>query len=204
MSETMKLNFTYDPIYLTKLLLQMYVEQEIEGNTFQARQFALYEYLQDFTDNECEEILEKYVEQEKLDVITYDEWKNDCKIILKIIEETDRFNLLLEKFRLACVKKYDFEEAKGVSGILMPNGEFIQCGYQEHHLIANQMEWQDQLKSMYFSSPLQLGKNSDDSGIITFSPIGGYEKKPNEKQKEWIDKSFKYFDTGQKSFAERF
>ncbi len=98
MGQVTKLNFIYDPIGLTKLLIQMYVEQEIEGTTFKARQFALYDYLHEFTDKECEEILQQYIGQENLEVITYSEWKKDCKIMLEIIERTERFNSLLMKY----------------------------------------------------------------------------------------------------------
>jgi hypothetical protein len=42
MQEVKQIHFTYEPISLTKLLLQMYAEKFIERNTFKAKLAVVY------------------------------------------------------------------------------------------------------------------------------------------------------------------
>lgn len=70
-------NLTVNPVWLTKCLLQKYVEKFIEGKTSLSRQYALYDYLNKQTDKEYKNLLNEYVARQGLDTITFDEWKND-------------------------------------------------------------------------------------------------------------------------------
>lgn len=126
MGETKQLNFTYDPIVLTKLLLQMYAEQVIEGNTFKARQFACYEYLRTQTDEECESLVQEYAEQENLSVITYDNWKEDCRIMFEIIEQKKRFKEQLFQYQV------DGYGATGLGVADMTDKTFYDCEFAHH------------------------------------------------------------------------
>lgn len=92
------------------------------------------------------------------------------------------------------ITEYEFQDGKGVSGILDPNGEFIKCGNQEHHIIAEYLSIEDQYNSIYFSSSL-IG---DDRGIISFSPLS--KKQANMEQLEWMKENQKFFDEGQLKF----
>ena len=199
-TETQRIHYTYDAIALTKMLWSMYVEQEIEGETYQARQFALYEYLRVVSDEDCEAIIKAYATQEGLTEITYSNWKEDCRIMFELIEKSEHFDQLLMKHRTAGAMQYSFEDHMGVSGILLPSGVFIQCGHQEHHLIADGIDWDEKVTSIYFSSPMRFGTETQNSGVISMSPFRKDEKKPNPKQNLWIDAHMRYFDKGQRDF----
>lgn len=196
-----KLAFSVDPIYLTKHLLQRYVEEEIEGKTQKPRQFAMYEYMRLMTDLDCIKLVDTYGAQEKLEFITFEDWKNDCRIMWTIIESSDKYNELLKRFRLSAVKKYEFEEDKGVSGVLLANGDFLKCGYQEHVLFVEHLPREEQNSAIYFSSPLQFGKDTLSSGVISLSPFrrkNPVEQTFTDAQLLWLKENRGFFDKGQK------
>ncbi|ARF70734.1 hypothetical protein B7C51_25005 (plasmid) [Paenibacillus larvae subsp. pulvifaciens] len=86
------LHFTCEPISLTKLLLQMYVEKHIEGeNTVKAKQFACYEYLNTITDSELESLLEEYMTIENVEAITFEDWEKECGLIFNYIFKSNRY-----------------------------------------------------------------------------------------------------------------
>jgi hypothetical protein len=91
---------------------------------------------------------------------------------------------------------YAFETDKGVSGILLPNGEFHKCGNAQHHYLIEDMALTLQFKCLYFSSPMIFGGD----GLITTTPetISHKVFKATEKQLAWLAENFCYFDRGQK------
>lgn len=91
------------------------------------------------------------------------------------------------------VTHYDFEDGKGVSGALLPEGVFIRCGDAEHVYIMEDIPREIQYRCIYFSSKLD-GISQD--GIISHSPIGFPGATP--EQKVWMKKNMRYFDNMQR------
>jgi hypothetical protein len=89
------------------------------------------------------------------------------------------------------VTQYDFEEGKGVSGVLFPNGEFIKCGNAEHYMVVEDIDFEVQKQCVYFSSFL-----SAKDGVVSLSPFG--TKAMTDAQIHWIDMNIRYFDASQK------
>lgn len=88
-----------EPVYLTKHLLQLYIERHVEGKTTIKRQYALYEYLlQTMTYDDFVNVINQYIADSDIEVLTFAEWEVDCKAILGIIEETDGFKKVYGKF----------------------------------------------------------------------------------------------------------
>lgn len=172
-----QVHFTYDPINLTKLLLQMYVEQEIEGKTTKARQFASYEYLQTLTDEECEEVVHSFAERENLSVITYDDYKHDCKIMFDIIEAGERFKAILNK---------NLRSGYGETGMGVfdkSDQTFYECGFTEH--------WETVMKIVKEKYPHVRAEDLDgiDGLIMTqFELIGSQRVAPNTLEREALQR----------------
>jgi hypothetical protein len=87
--------------------------------------------------------------------------------------------------------QYKFQEGMGISGVLLPSGEFTKCGNAEHYIAAEQIDFEEQKKSVYFSSFIN-GKD----GVVTLSPFGN--KTMTDQQIMWIDTNLKYLDDNQK------
>lgn len=191
------IGFTYDPLNLTRLLFQMYVEKHIEETRHQVVVFTYYEYLDKLTDEELKEVLTTYVRKENLAEITYSDYEKDFKVICEIVEGTKAFNDILQAKRLSGVRQYEFHPDMGVSGVLLADGEFMKCGHQQHHILVESIEWEEQNKAIYFSS--SLGHN--DRGVISFSPLNR-ERTVTQDQLRWVDEHLTYFDGGQKEMAE--
>lgn len=95
-----QLNFTYDPLKLVRLAMDRYAE-DLERKHTKAIQFARYQYLRTMTDYELNELLQQYVTQEKLDVITLKDWQNDCAFIFELMYKTTRYKKLVFQFNKA-------------------------------------------------------------------------------------------------------
>lgn len=89
------------------------------------------------------------------------------------------------------VTRYEFQEGKGISGVLLPNGEFIMCGNAEHYMVVEDITFEIQKQCVYFSSFLE-GEN----GVITLSPFG--DKTITGDQTRWIENNIRYLDADQK------
>ena len=124
---TRKMNFTYEPIALTKLLLQMYtekyLEKEIEVN---ATIFACYDFLKTATDKEIETLLHEFVKNENIDVITFEDWEHDCKCIFDCIFNTQRFKKLEFDYKV----KGHSKSGLGVAD--KSDSTFYSCSLAEH------------------------------------------------------------------------
>lgn len=101
------------------------------------------------------------------------------------------------------VSTYEFEEDKGISGVLFPDGGFQKCGNAEHYILLEGIPLDVQMQCVYFSSMLR----GDGDGVISMAPkFAGVDRAPNEAtepQCAWIRKHFKYMDRGQKRTAWR-
>lgn len=89
---------------------------------------------------------------------------------------------------------YEFSPNSGVSGILLPNGEFRKCGNAQHHLLTVDIDWYVQKKCVYFS--MSAGWRD---GIVTMSPnMNEFDKtEMTQEQLEWIELNKEYFDAWQ-------
>lgn len=88
---------------------------------------------------------------------------------------------------------YEFEKTKGVSGVLLPDGEFIKCGNAEHYKIVSDIPLDIQYQAIYFTSFLD-GVRTE--GNISFSPK--QFKGATPEQQQWIEENKIYFDDGQR------
>ena len=53
---------------------------------------------------------------------------------------------------------------KGLTGILRPNGEFLECDYSNHGLIAQDIPVEEEMECIYFS-----GSDDGESSVLYFN-----------------------------------
>lgn len=87
-------SFTYDPLALTRIFLQKYVEDFIQGNFYKAKQFTMYDYLYQMTDDELETVLGEYVTASGVEAITFNDWAAECAAIFDQIYKTEKYTKL--------------------------------------------------------------------------------------------------------------
>lgn len=116
---------------------------------------------------------------------------------------------------------YEFEEGKGLCGILTPTGHFIQCHDRQHSLVSELLKSDELFLTIFFSSKLSEGDMSvythhiDNSTVHSdrnfrkerfLANLGLYEKKNEllkkilvtEGQVEFIEKNYVYLNESQK------
>ena len=86
-----KVNFTVDPIPLTRQLLSMYSEKIIIPKNPRSIHYAISDFVRDSTDEELDQLLHEYAEKENITIITFKDWKHDCKAMLDILCERESF-----------------------------------------------------------------------------------------------------------------
>ncbi|MCY9738130.1 hypothetical protein M5X17_31045 [Paenibacillus alvei] len=91
------------------------------------------------------------------------------------------------------IVQYDFQIGQGISGVLLPTGQFLKCGNAQHHLMTESLPKGTEFGCIYFSSTL-TGNND---GVISHSPVGFAGVTDN--QLNWMDEFKAYFDNGQMS-----
>lgn len=72
----------------------------------------------------------------------------------------------------------------GLTGILRPNGEFLECKCSEHYVIAKKIPKEEEEECIYLSS-------SENDSLIYFS------KTVTKAQEEWIRNNMDKFDDKQ-------
>lgn len=60
---------------------------------------------------------------------------------------------------------YEFEENKGICGVLLPSGDFIKCYDSQHSLVSELLTLEEKFLSIFFSSKL----TSDDQSTMSFN-----------------------------------
>lgn len=90
---TKRLQYTYNPLNLVRLVMGMYAEK-LEGKHTKAVQFARYEYLRTMTDEELESHLYRHVSENEIEEITLEDWQSDCSHLFRYIYETERYKAL--------------------------------------------------------------------------------------------------------------
>src|SRR5690625_672488 len=97
MSKTITLNLQVDEIGIVKILLQKYVEDFIEGRSRnKTRQYALYEYLNEVSDRDVQDLIVEFANQENIEVVTLDDWKSDIGTMIAIIENKDSYKAIFK------------------------------------------------------------------------------------------------------------
>lgn len=120
-----KIGFTYEPLALTRLMLQIHLEKEYNGNEehSQSVRFAVFEYLRTLEDEELEGLLNEYVTKDNIEYITFEDNK-DCERIAHYMMLTDRFNDLVFRY-----------QKQGCSGLGVADNSdktFYECNFAEH------------------------------------------------------------------------
>jgi hypothetical protein len=103
-----------------------------------------------------------------------------------------------ERKATSLVQDYEFEEGKGVSGVLFPDGTFQKCGNAEHQFLLADIPLEVQFTCLYFSSSMR----ADGDGVISNSPM--QFEGASASQMGWMIGNFEFFDRGQKRRAQDF
>ena len=119
------LTFTYDPLSLMRLTMNMYAEG-LEGQHTKAVQFARYEYLRTMTDDELEGHIKRYIDEEGLEAITLEKWEDDCRSLFGYVYESERYKALEFRFN----KRGYGETGLGVADT--SDNTFYHCGFAHH------------------------------------------------------------------------
>lgn len=125
-----KIGFTYDPIVLTKLSLQVHLENTYRASEEEAEElghpkslrYALFEYMRTATDAEIETLLDTYAAAEGVTEITLE--KPQLERIAHHLLQTERFKAL----------RFD-HQIKGTDGLGVAEPatqRFVPCELAEH------------------------------------------------------------------------
>lgn len=120
------MHFTYDPIYITRTLLQSYVEKFVEGKFYKAKQFACYDFIHTMTDEELEGILKQYVQEHNIEAITFEKAWEECELIFGYIFKSERYRTLELDFKR---RGYG---STGMGVVDISDNTFYDCGFTEH------------------------------------------------------------------------
>ncbi|MGD2352036.1 hypothetical protein ACP8H2_09815 [Bacillus subtilis] len=120
-----QLHFTYEPLTLTKLVLQIYLEKKYDRNEDYTKsvRFAVFEFMRTLEDDELEKILSDYVSNDNVEAITFED-DRDCERITHYLMKTERYNNLVFEY-----------QKKGYSGLgVVDNSDktFYSCGFSQH------------------------------------------------------------------------
>ena len=66
---------------------------------------------------------------------------------------------------------------KGITGVLLPDGKFLDCTYKEHGVILRNLSPYQEKNSVYFSS---ANLNSESQSLVYFG------EEVSSEQKRWI------------------
>lgn len=177
---TQRLNYTYDPLRLVRLVMDMYAEK-LEGKHTKAVQFARYEYLSTMADEELESHLSRCVGEEKIEEITLEDWESDCSHLFRYIYETERYKALELHFN-----KRGYGET-GLGVVDTADKIFYDCAVAQHWptimeiIKTKYTHLHEPLEEMYFNAKLDeyngvTRKELDDFITTRFELIG--ENKP--------------------------
>ncbi|MCY7865942.1 hypothetical protein MOB78_12695 [Bacillus spizizenii] len=174
------LQLTYDPLFISRFVIQRYVEKKIEGNFYLAKQFACYEFIRTMEDEELEEILIKFMERENLESITFEDWAHDAEIIWDIIFSYERYKSLEFGY-----KKSGFGET-GLGVIDKSDNTFYDCAFACHwqkvmDIVREKYpEKHKALETMYFNERLNevdgVSRSEMDSFIMERFQLVGENK----------------------------
>lgn len=93
------------------------------------------------------------------------------------------------------VQVYEFEQDKGVSGVLFADGSFKKCGNAEHRYLVEDMTFEQQHTCLYFSC--RCGFLND--GVVSNSPVGEFNI--TDEQINWIEQNYDHLDQQQRDIV---
>ncbi|UYX56268.1 hypothetical protein M3Y14_34030 (plasmid) [Bacillus thuringiensis] len=165
MTQTMQVNFTYDPIVLTKLTLQIYAEKHFDTNdAIKSTVYAVYEYLRTVTDEELERVLILYTQEEKIEAITFSNFEEECKLIFTYIFKSQQF------IDLEFGYKREGYSKTGLGVVDKYEKTFYECTFGEHWLTVESI-----LETKYpkqFEAYLQLNyENKEEHNGFTHKQL---------------------------------
>lgn len=162
------IGFTYDPLQLTRLLLQIHLEKKYNEEYPKSQRYAIFEFMRTIVDSEIEELLHEYVDTEKVDAITLEE--SDMNRLEHYLRKSERYKNLC----------FDFQK-KGIDGLgvaCLNNQRFTPCSLGHH--------W-DTLSTMLQSGH---GKYGDAFGKIMYSMATEYNGVTTEQLDVYITNTF--------------
>ncbi|MGX1266651.1 hypothetical protein RKD55_004595 [Rossellomorea marisflavi] len=148
------LHFTYDPLHLMRLVMDMHAER-LEGKHTKAVQFARYEYLRTMTDEELKGNMQRYIDQEVLEAITLEKWDDDCRHLFGYIYESDRYKTLEFQFN----KRGYGKTGLGVADT--SDNTFYHCEFAHHWQTVMEIintkypHFGEALREMYFDDKIK-------------------------------------------------
>ena len=101
--KTIKAKFAPDGITLTLTLLKMYIEDESTLFDSDAEKYALYDYISylQIDPSKVEPILNQWTTEFGIDLISFEDWREDCSQIVSVMKKQDFFKKkLLTQYRL--------------------------------------------------------------------------------------------------------
>lgn len=121
----MRLGFTYEPLALTRLVLNIYLEKKYDRNEKYEKsvRFAIFEFMRTLEDEELEKILHEYVSKDNVEAITFED-DADCERITHYLMQTQRYKDLV----------FNYQE-RGISGLgVVDNSDktFYPCDFAHH------------------------------------------------------------------------
>lgn len=123
-----QMHFHYEPLVLTKLLMEIHIEKFFDSKEGKlksnAHRFANYEFLRTMVDEELESILHSFIEKEGYEEITFKNAEHDFNSIYEIVYGLQRFKDLENDF----IKKG--HAGKGVFD--EKDKKFYPCGFAGH------------------------------------------------------------------------
>lgn len=97
-----QMHFHYEPLALTKLLMEIHIEKFFDSKKgkgkSKAHRFAIFEFLRTMVDEELESILHVFVEKEGYEEITFENADHDFNSIYEIVYGLQRFKDLENDF----------------------------------------------------------------------------------------------------------
>lgn len=124
---TKVVHFSYDPLRLTRMFLQTYVEKNIQGKDgYKSKQFACYDFLRDVSDQALDSIMDAFAKKEGIEFITFKGSEQDCKSIFEYIFDTQEYK---------DIESYYMRRGFGPSGhgVFDKRGNsFHPCNFAEH------------------------------------------------------------------------
>lgn len=92
-----KVNFSYDLKFIVKTALQIFIEKQENLIVDKSKLFASYDIIHSITDEEIENLLEKWSEMNNGKTTIFEDGLNDAEQMWNIIWESDRYINQLEQ-----------------------------------------------------------------------------------------------------------
>lgn len=182
--KTKTVKFEYDGLFIAQWLLKNYAEKFEHLTDTRAERFAMYDIVNNLTDEYTNKILSEWVKKYDIEHITFKDWETDCEQIWEIIKEKEEYNKkLIEHLR----------GGNGISGYGVydkKRNEFTEAKFAEH------METVIKLLKRNYAEEIFCGEKLRD--ILKRSTIFSLPDNINEEVENFIKDTFEMIN-GMKS-----